>query len=180
MSVPSYLEVDHDVDYVFDRVLGDLLHPPKETQYVQTHQSIESLPLIGVARSWRISVVYGIAKGSGLWGTYCPCRHNKPPIITLWILNLHIWFHELVHAADDRLNQIRTKTIWGELTAELATVTLLRCFLYLNDLNLGTVSLWIKHYAKILNLDPIDACQLIKSRVCGCSRLILDEYKGEQ
>ncbi len=58
---------------------------------------INSLPLVGVARAWNLTVSTFNAEGGTRLGSY-----RSGSSIALGVENLSTWTHELVHGADDR------------------------------------------------------------------------------
>ncbi len=83
---------------------------------------LESLPVRDVAESWGLSVDAYNGRGGAALGRY---RHGTS--IALGVENLSTWAHELVHAADDRLGQLKERgQHWrSETVAELGGAILL-------------------------------------------------------
>ena len=83
---------------------------------------LDSLPLLKVAREWGLSIdAYNGRPGAPL-GKY---RHGRG--IALGVQNLSTWAHEMCHAADDRLGNLRERgQHWrSETVAELGGAILL-------------------------------------------------------
>jgi hypothetical protein len=76
---------------------------------------IESLPLLGVAESWGLSVRAFDGEGSGYLGLYRPAVG-----IALGVKDLSTWGHELLHAADHRLGSLTEKGLLIDIARLLA------------------------------------------------------------
>ena len=131
---------------------------------------IESLPLLGVARAWNLSVEsYNGRKESAL-GWY---RGGSG--IALGVENLSTWTHELIHAADDRLGKLGgSSKIDREVVAELGGAVLLQCIGQPVDSDLGGCWSYIQSWCEYGKTHPLSACQKLLKRVCECVSLILD------
>lgn len=85
---------------------------------------LEALPLVAVARAWGLTVrSFNGREGSALG------RYRRGESIAIGVENLSTWAHELVHAADDRLGELKENgQHWrSETVAELGGAVLLSC-----------------------------------------------------
>jgi hypothetical protein len=132
---------------------------------------LESLPVREVAESWGLSVdAYNGQSGRPL-GKY---RHGTG--IALGVQNLSTWAHELVHAADDRLGQLKERgQHWrSETVAELGGAVLLEALGYDTESDRGGCWEYVNAYATDARIEPITACQRVLKRTCDAVALILD------
>ena len=135
-------------------------------------QWINALPLVEVARSWGLNVdAYNGREGSAL-GHFC-----KDQAIGLGVQNLSTWCHELCHAADHRLGNLKEKgQHWrSETVAELGGAILLECLGYSTESDRGGCFEYIERYAEAAGLQPIQACMDVLKRTCEAVELILTE-----
>jgi len=91
---------------------------------MEVKEHIDSLPLVEVARSWGLNVDAFDGRENGPVGKYGRQRY-----IAVGVKNLSTWAHELIHAADDKLNNLEEKgQHWrSETVAELGGAILLEC-----------------------------------------------------
>jgi len=146
---------------------GDPLPPPDPAVMAW----LESLPVRDVAESWELSVdAYNGRDGAAL-GRY---RHGTS--IALGVENLSTWAHELVHAADDRLGQLKERgQHWrSETVAELGGSILLEILGHDVESDRGGCWDYVQSYARDAGIEPITACQRVLKRVCDSVALILD------
>jgi len=132
---------------------------------------LESLPVWEVAESWGLSVDgYNGQSGRAL-GKY---RHGSG--IALGVENLSTWAHELVHAADDRLGQLKERgQHWrSETVAELGGAVLLETLGYETESDRGGCWEYVQSYARDAGIEPVTACQRVLKRMCDSVALILD------
>lgn len=131
---------------------------------------LNELPLLDVAKKWGIEVkAYNGKKGAAL-GMYSPGK-----TIALGTKNLSTWTHELAHAADDKLGNLKNDQRWlSEVAAELAGAALLEAIGYTDDSDRGGCWEYISHYAQNANVEPIDACRMVIGRVSKIMDLILE------
>ena len=139
--------------------------------YNKYEYSIESLPLMEVARQWGLSVETFEGEGSGRLGCYRPGKG-----IALGVKNLSTWAHEMVHAADDRSGGL---TEWGqhwrsETVAELGGAVLLHVLGFRHEADLGGCWAYIRHYAKQQKVDVLEVCGRVLDRTCRAVALLLD------
>ena len=145
---------------------GEALHNSDD----DAQKFIDSLPLLGVARAWNLSVEsYNGRKESAL-GWY---RGGSG--IALGVENLSTWTHELIHAADDRLGKLGgSAKVDREVVAELGGAVLLQCIGQPVDSDLGGCWSYIQSWCEHGKIHPLSACQKLLKRVCECVSLILD------
>jgi hypothetical protein len=135
-------------------------------------QWINALPLIDVARSWGLNVDAFNGKDGKALGHFC-----KDQAIGLGVQNLSTWAHELLHAADHRLGNLKEKgQHWrSETVAELGGAILLECLGYRSESDRGGCYDYISNYATEADLQPIQACMDVLKRTCDAVELILTE-----
>ena len=94
----------------------------------------------------------------------------------LGVENLSTWAHELVHAADDRLGQLKERgQHWrSETVAELGGAVLLEVLGYETDSDRGGCWEYVTAYATDAGIEPVTACQRVLKRMCEAVALILD------
>jgi antirestriction factor ArdC-like protein len=133
---------------------------------------IDELPLIGVARSWGLTVKSYAGRERGTAGWYSRSRGA----IAIGVENLSTWSHELIHASDDRLgNLVERGQHWmSETVAELGGAVLLYAAGYEREADIGGAWDYISHYATENNVEPIKACSIALERVCKAVALILE------
>jgi hypothetical protein len=130
---------------------------------------LESLPVRDVAESWGLSVdAYNGRPGSAL-GKY---RHGGG--IALGVENLSTWAHELVHAADDRLGQLKERgRHWrSETVAELGGAVLRETLGHDVESDRGGSWEYVQSYAIDANIEPVTACQRVLKRTCDAVALV--------
>ncbi len=150
-----------------DQTDGEPLPPPDPAIAAW----LDSLPIRQVAESWGLSVdAYNGQPGRAL-GKY---RHASG--IALGVENLSTWAHELVHAADDRLGQLKERgQHWrSETVAELGGAVLLETLGYDSEADRGGCWEYVKAYATDAGIEPVTACQRVLKRMCDAVALILD------
>lgn len=131
---------------------------------------LQKLPLLPVAKEWGLKVTTYSGRQNAPLGWY---RIGKE--IALGVENLATWAHELVHAADHRLNNLKeTGQHWrSETVAELGGAILLYSMGYTRDADLGGAWQYIETYAKRENKDPLSCCIQVLKRTCEAVDLIL-------
>ncbi len=132
---------------------------------------IESLPLPEVARSWGLKVTAYSGRPNAPQGKY---RHGHS--IALGVENLSTWAHELLHAADFRLGELKENgQHWrSETVAELGGAILLEIIGQAEQADRGGCWSYVKAYADAAGIEPITACQRCLKRTCDAVALILD------
>ena len=133
---------------------------------------IQGLPLLEVAKSWGITVgTYSGADVSALG--YFQYRASGQAIM-LGVENLSTWAHEMIHAADHRVNRLQEAKWHREIVAELGGAILLECLGLNQDADLGGAYEYITRFAEDAKKDIVRACIEVLDRVCNCVKLILD------
>ena len=148
---------------------GELL-PEADTRY---NEWIQQLPLIEVAKAWNINVDTFSHNGGDPLG-YFRYANNGDKAVLLGVENLATWSHELVHAADHRLTNLKGEKWHKEIVAELGGAILLECLGMSHDADLGGAFSYIEQYARDAKVDTVRACIQVLDRVCNCVKLILD------
>ncbi len=102
--------------------------------------------------------------------------------IVLGVENLSTWAHEMIHAADDRLGNLKERgQHWrSETVAELGGATLLSVLGDDTEADLGGCREYVAHYAREAGIEPITACQRVLKRTCDAVALILDAAESLQ
>jgi hypothetical protein len=133
---------------------------------------IDNLPLLEVAKSWGLQVDACNGRENGSLGKYC---HGKE--IVLAVTNLSTWAHELMHAADDRLGNLKERgQHWrSETVAELGGAILLESLGLEQDSDRGGCWQYLKSYADAAEIQPMQACMDVLSRTCEAVNLLLAE-----
>jgi len=133
---------------------------------------VNQLPLADVAEGWGIAVGTYDHGGNGPLGYYRYGARGKT--VMLGVENLSTWTHELVHAADHRLTNLRGEKWQLEVVAELGSATLLECLGLVPDADLGGAFAYIEQYAEQAKLPIVRACISVLDRVCESVKLILE------
>jgi len=131
------------------------------------------LPLMDVAESWGINVGT-FSHGGGDPLGYYRYASNGNQAVMLGVENMATWAHELVHAADHRITNLKGEKWHKEIVAELGGAILLECLGMSHDADLGGAFSYIERYAKDAGIDTVRACIQVLDRVCNCVKLILD------
>ncbi len=133
---------------------------------------VRELPFLEVARAWGISVgTYSGGDATPLG--YFRCGFGSQAVM-LGVENLSTWAHEMVHAADHRLTNLKGDKWHREIVAELGGAVLLECLGMSQDADLGGAFSYIEQYARDSGMDTVRACIQVLDRVCECVKLILD------
>lgn len=142
----------------------------KELEYKRrVSDRINSLPLRGVAESWGIKVEGDLYHGRGIG--YYSKGSSKIGLITN---ETDVWYHELVHAADDRLTNLTPgQRPDQEIVAELGAAVLQNLIEGENSVSYGTVRDYIASYSS--TKDVVKACIGLIDRVTKAVVLILEE-----
>jgi hypothetical protein len=135
-------------------------------------QWINALPLVEVARAWGLRVDAYNGQNSSALGRFSAGR-----AIGLGVQNLSTWAHELCHAADHRLGQLKERgQHWrSETVAELGGAILLECLGYSTDSDRGGCFEYIEKYANEAAIEPLAACMATLKRTCDAVNLLLTE-----
>lgn len=133
---------------------------------------VDALPLVDVAKAWGLSVRTFSGQSGGALGWYRPAS-----AIALGVENLSTWAHELMHAADDRLGNLKPNgNRWADETvAELGGCVLLDVLGLEREADKGGCWDYIRHYAEEAKLAPIAAIQKVTARTCNAVALVLAE-----
>ena len=154
---------------VFDvsQTEGESLPVPDDHQ-----EFIDALPLTAVSEQFGISLKLFNARGKSSAGFYTPGRN----IIGLGVENLSTWLHELIHAADDKLGNLKEKgQHWrSETVAELGSTTLAIMIGREDAADVGGAWEYISAYAQAANIETITACVRVLERTCQAISLILE------
>lgn len=143
----------------------------------EEHQAfIDSRPLLDVAKRFGLRVEVFDAKRKGALGSYNRQR------IGLGVENLSTWLHELVHAADDRLGNLKERgQHWAsETVAELGGATLAVLLGEEEAADIGGAYEYIKAYAERAGIQPVTACRQVLERTAEAIQLILDTAQREE
>jgi len=140
---------------------------------------VRDLPLLEVAEAWGITVNTYTGGGHNPLGYYRYSSSGSQAIM-LGVENLATWSHELVHAADHRLTNLKGEKWHKEIVAELGGAILLQCLGKPHEADLGGAFGYIQSYAEEANKDTVHACILVLDRVCNCVKLILDTAQALQ
>ncbi len=131
------------------------------------------LPLMEVAEAWGINVGTFSYGGGNPLGYYRYAASGNQAVM-LGVENLSTWAHELVHAADHRVTNLKGEKWHKEIVAELGGAILLECLGMTYDADLGGAFDYIERYAEEARKDTVKACIDVLDRVCNCVKLILD------
>ena len=134
---------------------------------------VKELPLKEVAEAWAINVGTFSHGGEDPLGYYRYASTGRQAIM-LGVENLSTFCHELVHAADHRLTNLKGEKWHKEIVAELGGAILLECLGMSHDADLGGAFSYIEQYARDAKVDTVRACIQVLDRVCNCVKLILD------
>lgn len=136
---------------------------------------INELPLREVAEKWGLKInVYNGNENNAL-GMY-----TFGTGIAVGTKNLSTWAHELAHAADDKLGNLKKSRnaedrALAEVVAEFAGAVLLKCIGKDHEADLGGAWEYIKTWSNRTECEPIDACRKVFKRVVDAVDLILEE-----
>ena len=134
---------------------------------------MESLPFIDVAKEWDIQVdAFSHHDGDPLG--YYRYASNGNKAVLLSTENLSTWTHELIHAADHRLTNLKGEKWHREVVAELGGAVLLELLGRSHDADLGGAFSYIQSYASNAKKDTVKACIEVLDRTCNCVKLVLD------
>jgi len=138
-----------------------------EGEPVETMNTPPPPPLADVAEAWNLPINYAPHDGK-YYGFYNKTR----PSITLMVENPSVYFHELMHAADDLLHGIHGgQDADQEAIAEIGSAVLARLYDQPTD----------KHAYDYVNLytDPIKAMNRLLPRIETCLTAILETTHEE-
>lgn len=132
---------------------------------------IANLPMINVAERLGVRVTtYGGQEGLPRG------RYSNRGVIALGVENVDTWLHELMHAADDRLGNLKeVGQHWrSETVAQFGAATLATLLGLAHEANLGKTYSYIEAYAEAANLDAVTACMKVLERTCQAIDYLLD------
>lgn len=150
----------------YDQTEGEPIAAREESK-----KFVDSLPLIEVAREWGLSVA-----------TYCG-NENAPRgkysfacSIALGVENLSTWTHELMHAADDRIQGgLKTgQQLDQEVVAEFGGAVLLEMLGMADESDRGGCWEYVAAYAASAKKEPLAVCQMLLDRTCKAVALIME------
>lgn len=137
------------------------------------NERLTSLPFYNLAKKWNLNVVSYTGAKNKAKGFY-----TSATTIGIGVENLATWTHELIHAADDRLNTLtkgKRQDPDNEIVAELGGATLLKLMGYDVDADIGGAWKYIKSYSANDSSKAISNCFSLINRVCKCIDYILKE-----
>jgi len=146
---------------------------PLSESHAQYDQWVKELPLLEVAEAWGIDVSTYNHNPSNPLGFY---RHsgNGNKSVMLGVENLSTWCHELIHAADHQLFELRGPKTQLEIVAELGGAVLLQCLGKEYDADLGGAYAYIKRFAEDEGKSTVQGCIAVLDRVCRCVQHVLE------
>jgi len=127
------------------------------------------LPLNEVAQAWEISITTYSGSEHGALGWFSQGRNT----IALGVENTSTWAHEMIHAADHRLEDVASSRPVKEVIAELGGAVLLECLGMHTDADLGGAYEYIQGWSKTTKRSAVSACCKVLDRTCECVNLIL-------
>jgi hypothetical protein len=147
----------------------------KELDYPQAEPAALP-PLISVATSWNVDIRYA-PNVAQYYGYYAANTERKE--IVLCTHDEDVFFHELAHAAHDRINgQLQPGQQWDqEIVAELAAATLMH--LYGRQAQDGRAYQYIRAYAGKAGKSAHQACLSVLEQVRQVLSLIITQEEHE-
>lgn len=139
------------------------------------YQKLElpNLPLLETAKELGVNVAV-IPGNYDHYGYYSPSQK----VIALASPEECVFFHELTHLADDRINGLKTgQDPIQEITAELGALCLCQIVGLDGSKHLGNSYRYIEKYAKDLNISPYTAVLKVISNTEKILNFILQEEK---
>lgn len=131
---------------------------------------LPELPLMEVATRWGLSVK-AIPGNFRYYGYYSPDRRE----IALATPEERTFFHELAHAAHDKIKTLRDGQVWAqEIVAELSASVLCKVAGKDPKDTLGISYRYIERYAKNADMSPLTACVRVLKEVEQVLNLILE------
>lgn len=130
----------------------------------------ETLPLYSVAESWGIRVK-AFQTADGKRDGY----FAYAGMIGLGVENLNVWLHELMHAADHRLGNLkeRGQHFRSETVAEFGACILAHLIGRPDAADMGGTYQYLESYAKAAEVPVIRACMDVLDRTCQAIEAIL-------
>ena len=151
--------------------------PVGEGKDSELYAWLENLPLRQVADGWGLSVSAFSGEGARYYGYY---KHRKA--IALGVKNLSTWAHEIMHAADDKVQGglAGSSKIDKEIIAELGGTILLEILGYQTESDRGGCWQYIKRYSDSAKIKPLTAITKVLNRTCQAVALILETAENIQ
>ena len=130
---------------------------------------LNSLPLTEVATSWGLEFVF--FNGGNRQGFFSAGRKE----IGLGVENPETFFHELIHAADSKLGNLKEKgQHWrSETVAEFGAAVLAKCLDVEVEINLKKTFDYIQSYSKEAGKSVNSVCMECLERICESVDLVL-------
>jgi hypothetical protein len=146
-----------------------------ELPKTESSDFVDSLPFIEVARKWGLNVEIFNGRAGGKLGFY-----GRGQVIALGVENLSTWAHELMHAADDKLGNLkeRGQHYRSEVVAEFGGSVLLHMLGLEHDADKGGCWNYISSYCAREQKEPISVCMSVLKRVCDSIEFILTESEA--
>jgi len=135
-------------------------------------QFIQSLPFVDVANKWGLKVETFNGKNKNYLGFYVRGQQ-----LAIGTKNLATWAHELVHAADDKNNNLVTgfgQIKSNEIVAEFGGAILLKLINQDYEADLGGAWEYIQSYSNHDKNKAIKLCLNLLDRTCNAVSKILD------
>jgi hypothetical protein len=151
---------------------------------------LQALPFLEVARAWNIPVQIQAYANDGELGCFSRSAFNEDENqkITLKAKQLHIFAHELVHAADYRVGKLKEDSWHREIVAEFGSAILLEMWgihqfeehsQIFTESDLGGAYQYIKRNADSVGKDTVKACIEVLDKTCKAVKLILDTLESD-
>lgn len=158
-------------------VVNDKLWDKHRPDDSVTREFLDSLPLRAVADAWGLQLSAYNGKQLQAYGWYRPDKK----VIALGVENVSTFAHELIHAADDRLGNLKATRQQDvrqreEIVAELGGAILLLALGYEQEADVGGAWNYINSWSQA-NGDPeklMRACNSMLNRTCECVALVLE------
>lgn len=153
---------------VFDAEAWEANRPDPQS----AREALRELPLRAVAESWGLSVSSFAGRPNNALGWYRPgCG------IALGVENLATWAHELIHAADDRVGNLKGYATKegkrdAELVAELGGCALLTMLGFEHQADVGGAWRYVRSWAGV---DAAEYCRKVIDRTARAIGAILDQ-----
>ncbi len=152
-----------------DQTEGEPL--PENADLAEEAAFLASLPFFDVARAWGLSVSTYEGNLGRNKGTYSPSHQA----IELGVRNLSTWAHELIHAADDRLQTLELEAeLDREVVAEFGATVLLECIGESAESDRGGAWNYISRYCQRHGADPLTTCEAFLQRIVACVTYVIE------
>lgn len=147
---------------VVNKDLWAKFEPPDELEF------LEHLPWLAVADQWGLEVE-AFSGGAGWYGFY---EHGKR--IGLSVADMQTWAHEMIHAAEDRLDSLTKgggQKVDNEIVAEIGACVLLQLAGMESNIDLRFAYEYVQKY----DGDARKTAFLLLGRICNAVSLVLTE-----